>query len=229
MRREIKRAIFAKKQNGKPRRPARKVIWRPSLRPAPHRSPETAYKLPIDDPERPFPFPIPTMDKLPLRVESSVDRSMDGREQNPNVKVESILSRLKIIWDKAKDLALVTLSLHEFVQPVQPSYAFRMGVRWSITSLDTPNSHNNELRPVSTVPMGDATSLLQIKLVVPVLLLRAISLIAAAAQGPKSPKALSTIGKFMKALVSFVVISTLWLLKEFRSNATSGQKERWRF
>ena len=215
-----KKSSSTNEQQGKTRRPARKVIWRPSLRPAPYRSPETTCKLPIDDPERPFPFPIPTMDKLPLRMESTMDQSMYGKEQNPNVKhIKNILSRLKkiaLIWDKVKGLALVTVSLHEFVQPVQSSYAFRVGVRWSIISLNTPNSHDNERQLVSIVPTEDAVSLLQVKLIVPVLLLRAISLIAAAAQGPKSPKALSTIGRFAKALASFVIIPILWLLKEFR-------------
>lgn len=159
-----------------------------------------------------------------------MNQSMDGKEQSPNVKhVENILPRLKkkaLIWEKVKDLALVTLSLHEFVQPVQSSYAFRVGVRWSIISLNTPNSHDNERQLVSIVPTEDAVSLLQVKLIVPVLLLRAISLIAAAAQGPKSPKALSTIGRFAKALASFVIIPILWLLKEFRFNAASGKKGR---
>ena len=159
-----------------------------------------------------------------------MDQSMYGKQQNPNVKhIENILSRLKkiaLIWDKVKGLALVTVSLHEFVQPVQSSYAFHVGVRWSIISLHTQNSHNKERQLVSIVPMEDAIRLVQIKLIVPVLLLRAISLIAAAAQGPKAPKALSTIGRFAKALASFVIISILWLLKEFRSNATFGKKGR---
>ena len=223
-----KKSSSTNEQQGKTRRPARKVIWRPSLRTAPYRSPETTCKLPIDDPERPFPFPIPTMDKLPLRMESTMDQSMYGKQQNPNVKhIENILSRLKkiaLIWDKVKGLALVTVSLHEFVQPVQSSYAFHVGVRWSIISLHTQNSHNKERQLVSIVPMEDAIRLVQIKLIVPVLLLRAISLIAAAAQGPKSPKALLTIGKFAKALASFAIISILWLLKELRSNATSSKK-----
>ena len=153
-----------------------------------------------------------------------MNQSMGGKEQNPNIKrAENILPRLKkisLIWDKVKDLALVTLSLHEFVQPAQSSYAFRVGVRWSITSFNTPNSHGNERQLGSIVPMEDTMSLLQVKLIVPVLLLRVLSLIAAAAQGRKSPKALSTIGKFAKALASFVIISILWSLKEFRSNAT---------
>lgn len=219
-------------QQGKSRTSPRKVVWRPVLRPSPHRSPERAFQLPLDDPERPFPMPIPTMDKLPLLSGSTTCRPIDhGKEQDRRVKpVESLsnFEKASVIWSKLKVLALVTFSLHEFRHPVQcsesRSHIFRIGLRWSVTLLKTDSSRTHEQPADSAVPIDGGVDIVHFNVILPAVLLRATGLIADVTQSSKFRKILATVVNFMKVVFFLIVISTLWILKGFRLNAGSMQK-----
>lgn len=210
---------------GRSRGQARKIIWRPSLRSAPYRTPAETYQILIDDPERPFPMPIPTMDKLPLRWESLKYRSLDGQETDRSDERGDNL--LLCLSKKVFELALVTFSLDEFEhsgQSSESSSLFRVGFRLSVTPLKTSNFPNREQRVISGFPVDDAVNLLRLRFAVPVLLLRAISLITATAQSLGSSKGLTTIVRFITALFVLLVITVVWMCDKLRLNATSGWK-----
>ena len=212
-------------RNEKYRGQTRKIIWRPSLRPALYRAPVETYQLPVDDPERPFPMPIPTMDRLPLRWESLKYRSLDGQEMDRSDKRgENSLLRLS---KKVFELALVTFSLDEFEhsgQSSESSSLFRVGFRLSVMPLNTAKSPNHERGVVSGVPVDDAVNLLRLSFAVPVLLLRAISLIVITTQSLRSSKVLTTLVRFITALLILLVVTIVWMCDKLRSGTASGWK-----
>ncbi|EYE93591.1 uncharacterized protein EURHEDRAFT_138686 [Aspergillus ruber CBS 135680] len=198
---------------------ARKIIWRPSLRPALYRAPAETYQLPVDDPERPFPMPIPTMDKLPLHWESLKYRSLDGQEMDRSDKRDENLTLH--LSKKVFELALVTFSLDEFEHSGQTSESnslFRVGFRLSVSPLNA-NSPINERGVID-----DAVNLLRLSFAVPALLLRAISLIVITAQSLRSSKVLTTIVRFITALLILFVITIVWMCDKVRLGTVSGWK-----
>lgn len=211
-------------QNVKPRGQARKVIWRPSLRPAPYRAPVETCQLPVHDPERPFPMPIPTMDKLPLCLENLEYQSLDGQEKDKGG--ESLLLRFK---RKAFEFSLVIFSLDVIEHPAQlsgpDSHLLRVGIRWSITPLNSASTQHCERETAPEVPADDTVNLLRLRLAVPVLLLHAASVITATTQRLRYPKVLTTIVRFVTALVFLLAIITLWVSDKLRSNTTPGSNK----
>lgn len=208
-------------RNEKYRGQARKIIWRPSLLPAPCRAPVETYQLPVDDPERPFPMPIPTMDKLPLRWESLKYRSLDGQETDRSDKRGDNLRLSKKVFE----LALVTFSLDEFEHTArlsESSSLFRVGFRLAVTPLNTAKFPNCE-RVVLGVP-DDAVNILRLSFAVPVLLLRAIYLIVVATQSLRSSKVLTTVVRFIMALLILLIVMIVWVCDKLRSGTTSGWK-----
>lgn len=177
-------------------------------------------------------MPIPTMDKLPLLSGSATCRSIKhGKEQNRRVRPVGSLSNFEkahLIWGKLKELALVTLSLHEFERPKQcsdpESHIFRIGLRWSVTPLKTDGSQTYEQPVDSAFPIDGVVDTVHFNVILPVVLLRGTGLIAAVTQSSKFPKAMATMVHFVKVVCFLVVISTLWILKRFRLNAGSMRK-----
>lgn len=205
-------------RNEKYRGQARKIIWRPSLRPALYRAPVETYQLLVDDPERPFPMPIPTMDKLPLRWESLKYRSLDGQETDRSDKRgDNLLLRLS---KKVFELALVTFSLDEFEhsgQSSESSSLFRVGFRLSVSPLNAnPSIHERGV-------VDDAVNLLRLSFAVPALLLRAISLIVVTTQSLRSSK-VTTVVRFITALLILLIVMIVWMCDKLRSGTTSGWK-----
>ena len=224
-------------RHGKPQSTTRRTIWRQSLQSTPHRNPEKPlFKLPLDDPERPFPFPIPTVDKLPLLPKRTVHQPVKAKGQAADIDGVGRLfahSKEKImIWIKSRKVAFVSLSLYgpEHSGQVQSlsfweseSYMLRVGTRWTVIPIGNVSSHNQIAS--EPLPMEGAVNLLQINIVMPVLVLRAIALIGAAIQGPQLPILLPTVVKFGKTFFLFVVLAKLLTLKEIWLNMASRQNQ----
>lgn len=223
-------------QHGKPQNTTGKIIWRQSLQSTPYCNPEKPLlKLPLDDPERPFPFPIPTMDKLPLLPECTARLPVEAKEQAGDVdSIDGLFAHFTeklVVWIKSTKVALVSLSLYgnEHLAQVQSlssseskSYMFCLGTRWSIIPIGNVASYT---QVVPRPPMEETVNLLQINIVMPVLVLHVIGLIGAAIQHPKLPILLPMVARFVKTLFSSVILATLLAFKEIRLSIITGQNQ----
>lgn len=221
---------------GKPQNTTRKIIWRQYLQSTLYRNPEKPlFKLPLDDPERPFPFPIPTMDKLPLLPECTACQPVEAKEQAGNVdSIDGLFAHFKeklIVWIKSRKVALISLSLYGNGRLAQmqllsssesKSYVCCLGTRWSVIPIGNVASYS---QVVPGLPMEETVNLLQINIVMPALVLHVIGLIGAAIQHPKLPILLPMVARFVKTLFSFIMLAILLAFKEIRLSITSRQNQ----
>ncbi|OJJ39758.1 hypothetical protein ASPWEDRAFT_37598 [Aspergillus wentii DTO 134E9] len=204
--------------------------------------------MPIDDSDKPFPAPIPTIHNLPLRPRNQSQKLIDSdtgpqdlnnslptgdSKQKTNLKhVKGLILFLPnkiFMWKKLKEFAVLSFSLHESQSSMHSSpsgyksYEIHVRMSWSITSIEylQTNSNKQVPKPKQTAPVKSAPVpvLLQVNLIIPALLLRIIRFIDTAIRSSVFPTIWSTTKGFVNAIVSFIIVAVLWLLNGLRANS----------
>lgn len=222
-------------QQEKPRIPVQETVRRQPQQAISSGSPDRLlFKLPIDDPKRPFPHPIPTIDRLPLRTEGA-ECSQPEKEKGLIKGIESnegFLSYPKeafLNWIKMRNFALVSFSLYkpmgeEAAQSLSSkgnSYMFYVVTMWS-TLGDISTYTKDHGRPnTSRFPIEKPARLLQINIIVPALLLRIVNPDGVTVQCYRFSAILSMVARKLKTLFMLFAIFVLLALDEIRYSLAS--------
>lgn len=234
---EVDRTL--KRQQGKPRVPVRESIWRQPLQSTSHCSPDRLpFTLPIDDPERPFPHPIPTIDRLPLRTKNAVC-SQSEKEKGQAKSVESnegFFSHPKeafLDWVKTRSFALVSFSLYgptgegelKSLSSKSNSYVLCVGTMWSTFGDINAYTKDHRRQNVSRFPKEEPACLLRISIIIPAILLRIMTTNGVAVRDYRVSNVLAMVARKLKALFLLVTIFILLALDEIRYNLASRRSQ----
>lgn len=229
-----------KRQQGKSRISARGGIWHPPLVSTSHCNPERLpFKLPIGDPQRPFPHPIPTIDRLPLRTESEECSRLEKEKEraknaDSNNGIFTYPKEAFLNWIKTRSFALVSFTLYGPIREgkAQPlpskrnSYVFCVKTMWSTFDDISTYSKVHGRAKTPQFPKEEPVSLLQISIIVPALLLRIVTLDGVTFRDIRVSTILSVMVRKLKTFFMLVAIFMLLGLDGIRYKLSSRNGRR---
>ncbi|PWY95698.1 hypothetical protein BO94DRAFT_133822 [Aspergillus sclerotioniger CBS 115572] len=206
----------------------------------PPRGPKTYFLK--DDPSRPFPTPLPSIDNLPLRKDPRV-----GSQKTVNVHLQDFsdvfLSRQRIRdstwqlisdcfekalgwishWFRLEERSVVSLSLvgkRSVKQPLHSGsegYSFHVNLNWSIMTKPTANHDKQDMNLSVSSPSSDTVRLFQVDITVPILFLQVLARLGAILRSLMFSEAMAVVVQLLLRLAGALV---LYVLEKLYINIT---------